>query len=113
MLTKLTLRALSPGQRARVRVPDYEVWQKPGEWTGPMAGKEADICVIAYYGPRYDSPTYFHWNYRVAYRAPGGSMWSNYYTPTGSEITPYDFGLIDASGSSPNWDSATSRDHHE
>jgi hypothetical protein len=29
MLTIQNLRALSPGQWARVRVPDYEMWAKP------------------------------------------------------------------------------------
>ena len=81
MLKKTKLRALSPGQWARMRVPDYECWQKPGEWSGPMAGKEVDVCVIPCYGPRYDSPKYFHWSYRAAYRNPGGSAWSNYYRP--------------------------------
>ena len=51
MLTQTKLRALSPGQWARVRVPDYECWQKRGEWTGPLAGKEVDVCVIPIYGP--------------------------------------------------------------
>jgi hypothetical protein len=46
MLTRTKLRALSPGQWARVRVPEYKCWQKPGEWTGPLVGKELDICVI-------------------------------------------------------------------
>jgi hypothetical protein len=40
MLKKMKLHALSPGQWARVRVPDYDCWQKPGEWSGLMAGKE-------------------------------------------------------------------------
>ena len=70
MLTKTTLRVLAPGKWARVRVPDTEQWQKPCEWSGPLAGKEVDICVIPCYGPRYDSVDYFHWCYRVAYRHP-------------------------------------------
>jgi hypothetical protein len=63
MLTKQKLRALSPGQWARVRVPDYELWQKPCEWSGPLAGKEVDICVMPIYGPRYESLTCFQWRY--------------------------------------------------
>jgi hypothetical protein len=107
---------LSPGQWARIRVPDFECWQKPGEWSGPLVGKEVDVCVIPCYGPRYDSETYIHWNYRCAYRNPGhsgGSTWSNYYSPTGSMVTPRDFGLINASTNSPNWDETTSREHHQ
>ena len=111
MLTKTTLRALSPGQWARVRVPDYECWQKPGEFSGPMAGKEVDVCVIPCYGPKYDT-AYFHWNYRAAYRTPG-SAWANYYEPGGSMLAPWSFGLIDASQSSPNWDEVTMKDHHQ
>ena len=113
MLKKSKLRALSPGQWARVRVPDYECWQKRGEWSGPMAGKEVDVCVIPCYGPRYDSQTYFHWNYRAAYRHHGGSAWSNYFDPSGSLLAPWTFGLIDASGSSPNWDKDTCHEHFE
>jgi hypothetical protein len=113
MLTKTKLRALSPGQWARIRVPGFEIWQKPGEWTGALADKEVDVCVVPCYGPRYDSKSYFHWNYRCAYRHPGGSAWCNYYNPTGSMVTPWDFGLIDASTNSPNWDETTSREHHQ
>ena len=113
MLKKTKLRALSPGQWARVRVPDYECWQKPCEWSGPLAGKEVDVCVIPCYGPRYDSPTYFHWSYRAAYRVPGGSLWSNYQNPEGGLLAPWDFALIDASTNSPNWDQDTCHEHHE
>ena len=113
MLIKTKLRALSPGQWARLRVPDYECWQKPAEWSGPLAGKEVDVSMIRCYGPRYDSEKYFHWSYRAAYRSPGGSMWSNYYEPGGSMLAPWSFGMIDASMSSPNWDEATVKDHHQ
>jgi hypothetical protein len=113
MLKKTKLRALSPGQWARVRVPDYEIWQKSGEYHGPLVGKEVDICVIPYYGPRYDSQTYFHWSYRAAYRNPGSSAWSNYFDPEGNLLAPWNLGLIDASLSSPNWDKETCHDHHE
>jgi hypothetical protein len=111
MLKKQPLRALSPRHWARVRVPDSETWQKPTEWTGPLAGKQVDICVIPWYAPRYDSQNLFHWTYRVAYRAPG-SAWPNYQGPNGSWITPWDFWLIDASSNSPNWDKATSDEHY-
>ena len=113
MLKKMKLRALSPGQWARVIVPDYECWQKPGEFSGPLAGKEVDICVIPCYTPRYDSLEYFHWSYRVAYRHPRGSAWANYYSPTGSMLAPWDFGLVDASTNSPNWDKATCDEHFQ
>jgi hypothetical protein len=77
MLTKKKLCALIPGQWVRIRVPDSETWPKPTEWTGPLAGKEVDICVIPWYAPRYDSANLFHWTYRVAYRTPG-SAWPKY-----------------------------------
>jgi hypothetical protein len=77
MLKKTKLRALSPGQWARVRVPDYECWRKRTEWTGPLADREVDVCTIPTYGPRYDSPTYFHWSYRAAYRTPGSAVCSH------------------------------------
>jgi hypothetical protein len=113
MLTKTKLRALSPGQWARVRVPDYETWRKPGEGfcrTDP--GDEVDICVMPIYSPRYDSRDQFHWNYRVAYRGPKSS-WANYRSPAGAWIAPWEFGLIDASSNSPNWDQVTCREHYE
>jgi hypothetical protein len=113
MLKKTKLRALSPGQWARVRVPDYDCWQKPGEWSGPMAGKEVDVCVIPCYGPRYNSTNMFHWNYRAAYRHPGGSAWSNYFDPEGNLLAPWTLGLIDASTNSPNWDVETMRAHYD
>ena len=112
MLTKGKLRALSPGKWARVRVPDYECWQKTEGYWHVKTGDEVDICVMPIYCPRYDDAIYFHWNYRVAYRRPGGSAWPTYESPKGSWIAPWDFGLIDATSNSPNWDEATSRDHY-
>ncbi len=113
MLTRTILRALSPGPWARVRVPDYECWQKAEGYSRPMAGQEVDVCVIPCYGPRYDSEKAFHWNYRTAYRNPGGSSWSNYYSPDGSMLAPWDFGLIDASTDSPSWDKETCDEHYQ
>ena len=49
MLTKTTLRALSPGQWARVRVPDYECWQKTDGYRRSTPGDEVDICVMPSY----------------------------------------------------------------
>jgi hypothetical protein len=60
MLKKLKLRAFRAGQWARVRVPDYECWQKSGEYYGPLVGREVDVCIIPWYGPRYDSTNMFH-----------------------------------------------------
>src|SRR5262249_52769284 len=107
MLTKKKLRALSPGQWARVRVPDYEIWQQSENWWRAKPGDEVDICIMPRYAPQYDSSTMFHWMYQVAYRSPGSS-WPNYESPGGSWISPWDFGLIDASTNSPNWDQVTS-----
>jgi hypothetical protein len=50
--------------------------------------------------------------YQVAYRHPGGSLSPTYESPRGCWISPWDFGLIDASTNSPNRDEITSRDHH-
>jgi hypothetical protein len=47
MLTKLTLRALSPGRWARVRVPDYECWRtRSGHPCYAKPGDEVDVCVL-------------------------------------------------------------------
>jgi hypothetical protein len=113
MLTRTKLRALSPGQWARVRIPDYESWRKPGEGFCPTnPGDEVDICVMPVYSPRYDSRTQFHWNYRVAYRGPK-SNWANHQSPAGAWISTWEFGLIDPSLSGPNWDKDTCHEHHE
>jgi hypothetical protein len=79
MLKRTNLRALSPGQWARVSVPDYECWKDAGDGchrTKP--GDEVDICIIPCYCPKYDSETQFHWTYRVAYRRPGSSCYPTY-----------------------------------
>jgi hypothetical protein len=113
MLTRKNLRALSPGQWARVRVPDFEIWQKADRCLRTAPGDEVDICVMPRYAPRYESETMFYWMYQVAYRRPGGSLWPTYESPRGAWISPWDFGLIDASTNSPNWDETTSREHHQ
>jgi hypothetical protein len=112
MLTKTKLRALSPGQWARVRVPDFECWRKDGRgYCRTNPGDEVDICVMPIYGPHYESRDHFQWSYRVAYRGPQSS-WANYQSADGSGwIGPWEFGLIDASTNSPNWDNTTAHDH--
>ncbi len=112
MLTRTKLRALSPGQWARVRVPDYECWRKEGVgYCRTNPGDEVDICVMPIYCPKYDSRDHFHWNYRVAYRGPNSS-WANYQSPTGAWIATWEFGLIDPSMAGPNWDKATCDEHY-
>jgi hypothetical protein len=113
MLTKRKLRALSPGQWARVRVPDHEIWQKPNPdaYCRIKPGDEVDLCIMPRYAPRYESQTMFHWMYQVAYRRPGSS-WPTYESPRGCWISPWDFGLIDASSNSPNWDKTTCDEHY-
>jgi hypothetical protein len=111
MLSKQNLRALSPGQWARVRVPDYEMWAKPEGRCRIKPGDEVDVCVMPCYEPRYDSPKYFDWRYRVAYCHPEGTVQRE--APNGYLLSPWDFGLINATSNSPNWDIATSREHHE
>jgi hypothetical protein len=108
MLTKTKLRALSPGQWARVRVPDYEDWRNE-----PYAshGDEVDICLMPQRRPRYSYPKWFEWHYWVAWKKPTSDCFHET-TDDGCHIGPWKFGLIDASHSGPNWDEQTSRDHH-
>jgi hypothetical protein len=111
VLIKQKLRALRPGQWARVRVPDYEIWAKPEGRCRIKPGDEVDVCVIPTYRPRYSSPKYFDWRYQVAYCHPEGTIQDE--TPDGYRISPVNFGLIDATSNSPNWDLETSREHHD
>ncbi len=93
---------------ARVRVPDYEIRRDAKNARGfcrTSPDDDVDICIMPRYAPRYESKTMFHWMYQVAYRGPGSS-WPNYESPRGCWISPWDFGLIDASTNSPNWDKA-------
>jgi hypothetical protein len=110
MLRKIKLRALSPCQWARVRVPDYDCWKEPGSRI--EAGEEVDICVMPSKEPRHSHPNYFEWHYRVAYRRPGRDY---FYTDRGNGylIGPWEFGLISTEYSSPNWDIETCRAHHK
>ena len=68
MLTKTKLRALQPGQWARVRVPDYDCWRTN---CNIRPGDEVDVCVMPTYEPRWDYPRCWQWFYRCAYRLPG------------------------------------------
>jgi hypothetical protein len=114
MLKKMKLRALSPGQWARVRVPDYECWRDEKKARGycrTNPGDEVDICVMPIYMPRYDDKTPFHWNYRVAYRGRQSS-WANYEGPDGVWCAPWHFGLVNPSLSGPIWDHDTMHEHH-
>ena len=68
MLKKTMLRALSPGQWARVRVPDRDCWHKCYRCS---PGDEVDICLVPSYEPQYDYPRHFRWVYRVHWRRAG------------------------------------------
>jgi hypothetical protein len=106
MLKKQKLRAFSAGQWARVRVPDYECWR--GGFNHTYPGDERDIALVPMKRPRYGYPKWFEWHYAVAYRRPG----SDYFYEDARDKAwagPWDFGLIDASHSGPNWDEQTSR----
>ena len=85
------------GPVGRVIVPDYECWKKTGgafyEHTKP--GDEVDICLVPWHCPRYDSPTCFHWVYRVAYRRPGSSCYPTYQRNDGCWLGEWDFGLVE------------------
>ena len=62
MLTTTKLRILSPGQWARVRVPDYEHWRKE-PYLSP--GDQVDGCLMPPLPrPRYGCPNYVEWHYR-------------------------------------------------
>ena len=108
MLLKKKLRALSPGQWARITIPDYDCWKKNNEnnWSRAKPGDEIDICIMPVYRPRYDSENYFEWCYQVAWRWPGSTS-TNYSSGTGYWVSPWDLGLIDPTHSSPNWDEHT------
>ena len=91
MLTRRKLCALSPGQWARVRVPDFDCWRESPHWSA-KPGDVVDICIMPRYGPRYESETCFHWTYQVAYRKHGTS-YPTYESPRGLWISPSDFWL--------------------
>ena len=110
MLKKTKLRALIPGQWARVRVPDWECWNEPG--CHARSGDEVDICVIPMYKPRWDYPNSWQWSYRVGFRHAEKAYFYEE-RKDGYFASPWDFSLIDASLSSPNWDNATMREHFE
>ncbi len=97
------LRAVKPGQWVRTRIPDYECWRKPGEWTGPMAGKVVEVCIIPTYRPRITCSNYFEWDYMAAYRHHRDG-WLNFYMPDGGHIWPANLGM-EAAYKAPEWDS--------
>ncbi len=104
MLKKTKLRALVPGQWARVCVPDWDCWKEPGCHARP--GDEVDICVMSTYKPRWDYHNSWQWSYRVGFRHAERAYFYEE-RKDGYFASPWDFSLIDASLSSPNWDKAT------
>jgi hypothetical protein len=107
MLTKKKLRALQPGQWARVLVPDYECWRKPTSRLQPR--EEVNVCVIPSYQPMIGYPRSWKWSYRAAYRLLTGD-WIFTDHRDGDWIGCWELGLIDACSNSPNWDRET---YHE
>jgi hypothetical protein len=93
MLKRTNLRALAPGQWARIIVPDYQVWREAKQYYFPKPGDEVDICMIPSYSPYSDCRRSFHWDYSVAWRRPNRPTWPNYESPRGLWILPWDFGL--------------------
>jgi hypothetical protein len=96
MLKRTKYRALSPGQWARTRIPDYECWKEaedPFYGRKIQPGEQVDICIVPCYVPRHNSDTCFHWDYRVAWRRPKVGAYPIYAHPRGSWISPWDFGL--------------------
>ena len=110
MLKKMKLRAKSPGEWARVVVPDWDCWKQPGECVKP--GDLADVCVV----PRLNHATLirdrFEWHYSVQFmRAGSDYVRGEHYND--HRVSTHDFGLINTDLSGPNWDEATYRLHHE
>ena len=109
MLTKHKLRAMKPGQWVSTTVPDYEDWREDHRIS---PGDEVDICVCPRYEPRWNYPQWFEWYYSVAWRRPGRD---HVYDDMKDRIRigTWQFGLVDASSSSPNWDIETCHANHE
>jgi hypothetical protein len=108
MLSKQNLRALRPGQWARVKVPDYELWREPKRFSRLKPGDLVDICLMPRYEPRYSYPNCFEWYYSVAHRLPGSDDVRKE-GPDDCRIGTWEFGLIDATRNGPNWDEEVSR----
>jgi hypothetical protein len=108
---KYNLRALKPGQWARVIVPDFPCWQnyEPGCYQA-KPGLAVDICVIPCYTPRYDSDRLFYWTYRVAYRHLC-AHYPRYLHNDGGMITPWYFDLVEST--KYFYDSEESKAHYE
>jgi hypothetical protein len=123
MLKKVrNLRALRPGQWARVVVPDFECWKEEGDWREVGPGGIVDACIMPMYAPRYDGRTGperrargdlgFEWTYRAAYRRVG-LTYVNYCRPGGGWIIPSDLAMNDAVYSRTLWGHDEAAMHRE
>ena len=84
---------MSPGQWARVHIPDTELSRNSKRWNAKPGG-EVNICVIPSFRPRYDSANCFHWTYQIAYRKDG-SAYPTYESPKGLWMSTWDFDLVE------------------
>jgi hypothetical protein len=112
MLKKLNLRALKPGQWARLHIPDLEVWRKGEGLCKMRPGDEVEVCVMPRYRPTPDTKSHFEWDYQVAYRTPG-STWPRFQVDDAPWVNPYEFGMINAAIGSVNWDKETSDAYYQ
>jgi hypothetical protein len=114
MLKKTKLRALSPGQWGRIRVPDYECWRHQDEWHGSLVGREVDVCVLPIRTPHHDHLRAFEWNYRAAWRNPPKHGATTHFVHYSNSKTPWfnprDFGMFYARYHTVNWDKQLIRD---
>jgi hypothetical protein len=109
MLKKLKLRALQPGQWARIIVPDYNCWKELGERITP--GDLVDVCIMPSYEPSYSYSRHFDWCYRAAYRRPDTDHFCKE-RHNGYLISTSDLGLINPTYSNLNWDTTVSEEHN-
>jgi hypothetical protein len=113
MLKKVrNLRALRPGQWARVVVPDYECWRQDGDWREVGPGGTVDACVLPTYAPAYDSKHAFEWKYRAAFRRVGLTS-VNYCRPDGGWINASDLGMVEAIYQRPLWTEEDAEAHRQ
>ncbi len=88
------LRAVKPGEWVRTRIPDYECWQKQGNWSEVEVGREVEACVCPIRVPMTGSKSLFHWRYRAAIRRIGRDQ-PSFVLPSGYHIAPWDLGMVE------------------
>jgi hypothetical protein len=113
MLNKIrNLRALRPGQWARITIPDYECWREEGDWREVGPGGTVDACIMPIYAPVYRSQHLFEWRYRAAFRRIKCD-WPCSCKPRGGPIVPSDLGMVEAILTRPLWTEEDARLHRK